>query len=86
MVSVKKIFKVFYIDKQGALPPGGHVFWWIKTAWTLLLEGYQRNISVKLYWNRSIRVSYEKIFKVFYIDIYRGNKPHPIVAMFFDKS
>ena len=28
----------------------------------------------------------EKIFKVFYIDIYRENKPRPLAAMFCDKS
>ena len=33
-------------------------------------------------------VSDKKIFKVFYIDIiiYRENKPHPLVVMFFYES
>ena len=31
-------------------------------------------------------VSDKKIIKVFYIDIYRENKPHSLAAMFFDKS
>ena len=31
-------------------------------------------------------VSDKKIFQVFYIDIYRENKPQPLPAMFFDKS
>ena len=31
-------------------------------------------------------VSDKNIFKVFYIDIYRENKPHPLAAMFFDES
>ena len=30
-------------------------------------------------------VSDKKIFKVFYIDIYRENKPRPLAAMFFDE-
>ena len=34
-------------------PPGGHVFWRIQMAWTILVEGHQRNIAVKLYWNQS---------------------------------
>ena len=34
-----------------ALPPNGHVFWRIMTAWTNLEEGHQRNIPAKLYWN-----------------------------------
>ena len=29
-------------------------------------------------------VSDKKIFQVFYKDIYRENKPHPLAAMFFD--
>ena len=31
-------------------------------------------------------VSDKKIFKVFYIDIYRENKPRPLADMFFDQS
>ena len=31
-------------------------------------------------------VSDKKIFKVFYIDIYREDKPCPLVAMVFDES
>ena len=55
MVSDKKIFKFFYIDIEGkqAPPPGGHVFWRIWMAWTVLVEDHQRNISAKFYWNRS---------------------------------
>ena len=55
MVSDKKIFKVFYIDIEEKLAPtpGGHVFWRIQMAWTILVEDHQRNISAKLYWNRS---------------------------------
>ena len=56
MVSYEKIFKVFYIDIEGkyAPPPSGHVFWQIMLAWTILVEGYQRNIPAKLYLNRFI--------------------------------
>ena len=55
VVSDKKIFKVFYIDNIGQISPapGGHVFWRIQTAWNILVEGHQRNISAKLYGNRS---------------------------------
>ena len=54
MVSDKKIFKVFYIYRENKpRPTGGNVFWRIQMAWTILLEDYQRNISAKLYWNRS---------------------------------
>ena len=31
-------------------------------------------------------VSDKKFFQVFFIDIYRENKPRPLAAMFFDKS
>ena len=70
MVSDKKIFKVFYI----AIKPYTLMaiffffffFWWIMTAWTNLVEGNQRNIPAKL---NGPTVSYEKIFKFFYIDI-----------------
>ena len=31
-------------------------------------------------------ISDKKILVVFYIDIYRKNKPRPLAAMFFDKS
>ena len=34
-------------------PPGSHVFWQIQMAWTILQKDNQRNISAKLYWNRS---------------------------------
>ena len=55
VVSDKKIFKVFYIDIYGkkAPPPGGHNFWRIQMAWTILVEDHQRNIFPKLYGNRS---------------------------------
>ena len=56
VVSDKKIFKVFYADISGEnkpRPPGGHVFWRIRMAWTILVVDHQRNISAKLYRNRS---------------------------------
>ena len=42
MIYDKKIFKVV-----------GHVFWRIQMAWTILQQDHQKNISAKLYWNRS---------------------------------
>ena len=33
-----------------------------------------------------LEVSDKKIYQVFYKDIYRENKPHPLAAMFFDKT
>ena len=33
--------------------PGGHGFWHIMKAWTILVEGYQSNIPAKLHWTRS---------------------------------
>ena len=33
--------------------PGSHVFWRIQMAWTILVEDHLRNISAKLYRNRS---------------------------------
>ena len=49
-------------------PPGGHVFWRIMRAWTILVEGQQSNI-LPSYIELGPTVSYEKIFKVSYIDI-----------------
>ena len=40
-----------YIGKISPTP-NGHFFWRIMTAWTNLVEGHQRNIPAKLYWNR----------------------------------
>ena len=34
-------------------PPGGHGFWRIMKAWTILVEGHQSNIPAKLSWTRS---------------------------------
>ena len=56
VVSDKKIFKVFYIVINiGKISPdpGGHVFWQIQMASTILVQDHQRNIFAKLYWNRS---------------------------------
>ena len=33
-------------------PPGGHVFWRIMRAWTILVQGHQSNIPAKLQWTR----------------------------------
>ena len=38
-------------------------------AWTILVEGHQRNIPTKLYIKIGPLVYDENIFKVFYIDI-----------------
>ena len=34
-------------------PPGGHVFWRIMKAWTILVEGHKSNIPAKLHSTRS---------------------------------
>ena len=50
-------------------PLGGHVFWHIMKAWTILVEGHQSNIPAKLHWTQSNGFLHDKkIFKVFYID------------------
>ena len=41
------------LKKKSPTPPGGHGFWRIMTAWTILVESYKRNIPAVLYWNRS---------------------------------
>ena len=84
VVSDKKIFLSFlyrYIGKISP-PPGGHVFWRIQKAWTILVEDHQRNISAKLYWNRSSGF-WQDDFKSFLYRLYRENKPRPLVAMFW---
>ena len=60
-------------------------------AWKILVEGHQRNIAAKLYWNRSS--GFWGSFFVFYIDTcpkiwkrYIENKPCLLVAMLFDES
>ena len=35
-------------------PLAAMFFWPIMMAWTILVEGHQRNIPAKLYWNQSI--------------------------------
>ena len=51
----KKNFKVFYADiyVKYAPHPGGHAFWRIMKAWTILDEGHQSSIPAKLHWTRS---------------------------------
>ena len=75
--------------------PGGHVFWQIQMAWTILVEDYQRNISAKLYWKRSNGFCQEDFLSFLYTVYYRENKarhaplapipppPHPPSALFF---
>ena len=46
--------EVRWVKKKKSHPPGGHGFWRIMTAWTILVESYKRNIPAVLYWNRSI--------------------------------
>ena len=55
VASDKDISKVFYIGKISPVPPppGGHVFWQIMMAWTILVESHIRNIPAKLYCNQS---------------------------------
>ena len=63
----KKIFKVFYIDTYiGKISPA--MFWRIQTAWTILVEDHQKNISAKLYGNRSSVLGQDD----FYIFLYIG--------------
>ena len=47
--------------------------------------GVTKGIFVPDFIEVSTVVSDKKIFKVFYIDIVRENKPHPLATM-FDKS
>ena len=56
--------------------PGGHVFWRIQMARTILVEDHQSNISAKLYGNQSSGFWQEDFLK-FSILIYRENKPRP---------
>ena len=45
---------------------GGHVFWQIMTAWTILIEDYKRNIPAVLYWNWSSGVWQEAFSSFLY--------------------
>ena len=47
-------------------PPGGHVFWWIQMAWTILVEDHQRNIPAKLYGNQSSGFRQEDFLSILY--------------------
>ena len=49
-------------------PYEGHVFWHVMMAWTILVEGHQRNSSAKLHWNWSSGL-WQEGFKVFCTDI-----------------
>ena len=49
-----------------ALPPGGHVFWRINMAWTILVEGHLMIIFVKLYWNRASGFGEEDFLNLHY--------------------
>ena len=55
VVSDKKIFTFFNIDNRENKPrPLATMFFWlIEMARTILVEDHQRNISAKLYGNRS---------------------------------
>ena len=46
-------FSIQIYSENKPPPPGGHVFWQIQMAWTILVQDLQRNISAKLYGNRS---------------------------------
>ena len=52
------------------------------SAWIVLVEGHQRNISTILYWNRSSGL-WQEYFLIFSIQINRENKPRPVTAYFW---
>ena len=83
------IFKVFYIDIQDKINPAptplAAIFfdesWRLEQSWervteeTFLLNYIEIRPAVS-----------GKIFKVFYIDIYKENKSRPLAAIFFDET
>ena len=60
-------------------------FWQIMTAWTILVNGYQGNISAKLYWNRSSGFWQEDFFSSFLYRYIGKISPAPLQPR-FDES
>ena len=67
---LQEVLKFFiWIYREISPASGGQVFCRTMTAWTILVEGHQRNISAQNYIEIGPVVSEKKIFKVFYTDI-----------------
>ena len=64
--------------------PPCHVFWQIMTAWTILVEGHQGNISAVIL--KSVQWFLTRRFLKFSIQIYRENKPRPWRPHFLKNS
>ena len=81
VVSDKKIFKVFYIATE-PYPLMAMFFdesWQLEQAWWRVTKG----TFLPSYIEICSVVSDKKILKVFYFEIFRENKPHPLAATFF---
>ena len=75
------VFNVLTICIQGkqALPPRGNIYQRIVKISTILLEGHQRNICAKIFYNLFVQ---EDFLKFHYRYIYKKMKLHPCRPFF----
>ena len=77
--------QIYIKNKLRPTPLGGHVFWNIIKAWTILVEGHQSSIPAKLHWIRSNGFLQGDFLSFLYRYIGKKATPH-LAAMFFDES